>query len=380
MLLVATGAVCWFDWFGNYPENSRSFSIPLTDTTTSRGVAEEHDDSLRIEPDKNGVAIVLIEDSPIFLAEQFHHVELQVKKGGSIRRAEWVWQSRANVQKIGMVVLQGHGDFFTADVDRSPDWRDRIDGVGMVFKTPQPIVVTSVTLYPPKATFAHLLVRVFREWTFREGYEGYTINGLRGAGPATMVPMSLAGGGALVLAAIAAVLTTVFRPSLPVRAGQAALSSLITIWILATIPWLQQLWTEAAFSMHAYAGKTEAERRLSGPDSRLYSIASWVNEKLPPPPQRIFVVSSEPDPKGSTNYKRTKIHYYLAPYNVLSKFPNLPSLGRSTVEPGDYALILDSADESYQLVKGKIAPGYRAALVAEYRGARLYKLLGKADD
>lgn len=374
--LVAAAAVMlatagWIILRGEYPEHARKLSIPLTGVTVRTGSVNEKDDFLRVIPDSRGVAVVLFDKSSWFLADQFHVVQITTTKGTAIQRAEWVWLSRA-YDETQLEPLQRNGRKFRAHLEASESWRDRINGIGVVLSATTPVTIKDISLRPPNPSMRYLLKRIWAEWAFREGYHGYTINGLHGAGHATILPIGLGAGFSLVSALALLWLIHILRPEWLSSLRSAMLAALVVLWACTVLPWAHELWTETFWSLETYVGKTETERKLSESDGYLFSLAERVKDVLPSPSERIFVISSGTSVPGSTNFERTKLHYYLAPHNVQSLFRYLPKPQEGSVLQGDYVLVLDEAHPSYFMEKGKINPGYSVKLIEEINGARLY--------
>lgn len=371
VMLIAAG---WITLIGQYPDHAQQLAIPLTEFNTAAGKVEQIEGGARLIPDEGGVAIVLFDTAPRFPAFQFSQITVELDDGTSLRGAEVLWATLQIPDKTRSLPLNRDGDTLTVTIADSPEWTERINGIGLALMTQSPVEVQSVNLHPPDPTLGYVMTRMWREWTYHEGYQGYTINGLRGAGRATLYPIGLAGGLALFIA-VAALLITTTKPGSRGLRNPSLLAATTTLWMFLVFPWVQEVWVEAIWSAETYAGKTDAERRLVEPDGYLYDIAQRVKKILPPPPQKLFVVNSHETQSGSTNYERTKIHYYLAPHNVLSRFRSLPAPRHNSLLPGDYVLVLDSEHPSYNSKEGHIHPGYRSRLVLEHRTARLYRVL-----
>lgn len=371
MMLIAA----WITVRGDYPQGASHLTVPLDGLNPVAGEFEENESGVRLVPDKRGMIVVLFDQALRFPAFQFSRIRFEFAGSPAVRGARVLWATRQEPGKTHSHSLDQDRQELTADLASSGGWSDQIIGIGFTAMSQEPLELVSARLFPREPGIGNVLERMFEEWAYIEGYRGYTINRLEGAGDAKLVPISLVGG--LVLMIVGSVwMCITARPKWRTLRKPVLISVAATIWLFMTLPWVLQVWVEAVWSVETYGGKTEAERRIGQSDGELFELAQAVKEVLPPTAERIFVVGSGRRSPGSVNYKRAKLHYYLAPYNVFSIRRFLPRIGKGFVFPGDYVLVLDPNHRSYELRQGRIHPGYRARMMLEYQGTRLYEVLG----
>lgn len=367
--LIAAG---WITLRG-YPGHAQFLSVPLTDINAAAGEVEETHTGARLIPDERGVAIALFDGAPRFPAFQFSEINIDLANGTNLREGQVLWASRDAPKDTRRLPVERKRSTLSANLAESPKWADRVNGIGVALMTQGPVDLESVTLHPPEPTFSYVLTRLWREWTFREGYKGHTINRLKGAGSATLVPLGLAGGAALTIACLPWLLVSTRRNMRALR-QPTIIGAVATLWILVTLPWIRELWTEASWSVDTYAGKSKDERRLAEGDAYLYEIAQDAHAHLPEEPVRLWVVG-DPGPPGLSGFEKWKLNYYLAPHNTS---PILPYLwiapARNWVSPGDYLLVIGHDNRSFRPENGRINPGYPVEIIGTFDGNRLFRI------
>lgn len=369
VMFIAAG---WITLRGQYPDHAQHLAIPLTEFNTAAGKVEQTENGARLTPDEHGVAIVLFDAAPRFPAFQFSRITVELDDATSLRGAEVLWATRQAPNETRSLPLNRDGATLTAPLAESLDWADRINGIGVALITQDSVKLESVTLDPPEPTFGYILTRMWREWTYREGYHGHTINRLRGAGAATLVPIGLAGGLAIFIAGVMWFLTTTGTDWQALR-QRASIAFAATLWILLALPWIREVWAESFWAVETYSGKSEAQRKLAEPDAHLYKLAQKVRERLPKEPVRLWLIGPR-EPQGFSTFERWKFKYYIAPHNAYLPISRLYHPSRDWVRPGDYVLVLDSDHESFTTTNGQIEPGYSVKVIDTIGDNRLFRV------
>jgi hypothetical protein len=94
-------------------------------------------------------------------------------------------------------------------------------------------------------------------------------------------------------------------------------------WVLLDARWQLDLWRQLGLTRERYAGKSWLEKRLAAEDTALFRFALDVKARLPPSPQVVYLLASEPD--AADRYLQLRLRYHLLPHNVCTYYSVPPN-------------------------------------------------------
>ncbi|RMD71681.1 MAG: hypothetical protein D6819_00990 [Gammaproteobacteria bacterium] len=263
-------------------------------------------------------------------AQAYPFISLDFEPWPPGMKAYAVWRTSGQPRLLHMLQLPWGTQFIR--VAAHPRWEGRITDIGLFFRGEgkATLRIHRLSLIPlaPSA----LLKGIWSEWTAFEGLNPRSVNFVVGGVRHPIVSP--------VVAAAAWVGTTwllslflVFIRRMPWEPALFSLAFLLG-WLALDARWQWDLLRQLHETHDRFAG--EEPRALSQQDARLLAFMEEVKAKLPSTPQRIFLVTS--DPQGKDRYARLRAFYHLLPHNVYYHLDAPPA--PEWTRPGDYILIL----------------------------------------
>ena len=274
-------------------------------------------------------------------ASSYNYVEIPVR-APITKELFLLWTTSADRDTIqGFALPRTSGEETMLYVGSHPEWRGRIEGVGLGWTGPlkDPISLGGLTLRPDSARFAWRAL--WHEWTAFEGLKAYSMNFVIGGSALSSqrVRFVPAVAFALLLALVVYGVTTRIRAR--TFRGGAAAAIVLAGWFLVDARWQWDLWRQARLTEERFEGKSVTEKKLADDDGKLFRLVVELKRMLPEAPQAIFLVSR--DPEGADRYVVLRTRYHLLPHNVNANYRYPP--GPSEIAPGQYVLVIEPRDD-----------------------------------
>jgi hypothetical protein len=244
------------------------------------------------------------------------------------------WRSSTAPTQFHSKRLTWSGDVLRVFLGGEPDWSGTVLDVGLAVPAPAaPLRLDSLTLQAPSA--AALLGQVWFDWSAFAGWTQRSINFIEGG---TLHPILRP---VPAVAAWVAVTLLLYGVGAKLRRAPRDLSVVAAVfllgWIFLDVRWQWDLWRQLRQTQERFAGKSWVEKRLAAEDGDLFAFAMEIKKRLPREPQRIFLLSAEP--QGRERYLVLRTFYHLLPHNafVESAFPAHLKWARR----GDYILVIN---------------------------------------
>jgi hypothetical protein len=237
-------------------------------------------------------------------------------------------------------------------------WEGKISNVALlVAGHPQDsVVIRDVSLFP--SALSYQLKAIYSDWA---GYVPWTRSAMNSHSGVTKVasfypvPLTIT---AFFLSLLGYGLILTFVRSQRPFSWQVVGLIFLACWITLDLAWQNRLLHQSADTYSTFSGKNTQEKRLVGPDAKLYNFVAQAAQNVEADRSRIFVSSSD-------EYRGLRSAYYLYPLNVywtLSE-PELPH--SRFFRSGDYVLLIKPTSVRFRRVRSQLIMPDGAHLDAE---------------
>jgi hypothetical protein len=271
-----------------------------------------------------------------------------------------LWRTAQTGAQIHDYELQKNpGTSLWLDTKKLKRWSGDITSLGVVVMGRPGAAVTfkDISLLP--ASLPAQLKSIYADWTNFIPWQHSSINTYSGLGPtgSTFYPLAVIAAllGLSVLAYLLILLLPWTKSSFDWRTVAAMF---LACWIGLDLIWQHKLFRQLALTYSTFYGRDNQGKLAVGIDGELVEFMTEVKRELDSPDSRIFVSSSD-------DYLRMRGAYYLYPFNVfwMRKGPELPQ--NKYVHSGDYIVVVEPADTSFDAVTGKLLPQHGTSLSVE---------------
>lgn len=284
------------------------------------------------QSDQNGVLAVQGSAKSV-RAALYRHLRWRVEGLQPDQELRLIWATRAQPLIVrekplsSAVLSQG-----ALNLGDEPYWEDRIVMVGLALrgKLTQPLVIESLALQPVKPGMARLGRLAIDEWSNVEDWNQRSIN-YRADSPrdALFPPVLLM---AMWLSLSFGCYALWVAPN-RLHTEKFGIVLFLLAWLVLDVHWQWGLSERLALTKSRFAGKEGDARSLADLDGELYRFVREMRTRLPVPPARIFIVSTDPG-----GYWAVRTRYHLLPHNSFMSFAQPPA--SSLARAGDYVLLL----------------------------------------
>ncbi len=357
------------------PETSAQHAAIKWNAATARveiGTGVLTDRTLRLQLNTSGRGIVEL-PVPHAPADAFTFLHLGFTQKPGKSSILILWSTAQTGAKIHVYQLQENpGTSFWIHTKKLKGWSGDITSLGVMVAGRPGATVTfqDVSLLP--ATLGTLLQSVYSDWTAFRPWQHSSVNTHKGTGsdnpsfyPVVVVAAFLA------LCIMAYGLILLFfraRASFDWR----VMASLFLIgWLGLDLIWQGKLFRQLALTHKTFSGMDSQEKLAVGIDGELVKFMAEVKQELDATDSRIFVSSS-------VDYMGMRGAYYLYPFNVYweRRGPELPQ--SKYVHSGDYIVVVQPADTSFDTATGKLLSSHDTSLSVEpilsHRLGSLYRV------
>lgn len=268
-----------------------------------------------------------------------------------------LWRTEQTGTQVHVYELQENpGASIWLETKELEHWSGHITSLGvMVMGRPGGTVTfEDISLLP--ASLAAQLQSIYVEWTRFIPWHHSSINthtGLALTG-STLHPLVVIA--ALLALSVLAYLLILLLPWTRSRFDWRAVAAMfLTCWIGLDLIWQHKLFRQLTLTYSTFYGKDNQGKLAAGIDGELAKFMTEVKSELDSTDSRVFVSSSD-------DYLGMRGAYYLYPVNVFweRKGPELPP--KKYVHSGDYIVLVEPADTSFDAVSGKLLPPHDTAL------------------
>jgi hypothetical protein len=236
-----------------------------------------------------------------------------------------------------------------------PGWTGSITSLALVIIGPpgERITLTDASVFP--TSLMQQLKTLTSDWTRHTSWQHYQVNfhlGVRSF-DSSVYPVPVA----ITILALALIF---YRLLLSLPSSTASFDwrvvggIFLTCWISLDLLWQEKLLRQLEQTYNTFYGKDTREQLAVGPDAKLVSFVTAVNQQLASPDARIFVSSA-------SDYLGMRGAYYLYPGNVYWKrnAPELPDI--KYLHSGDYVVVIEPANTRFDsLTQSLLISGSRS--------------------
>jgi hypothetical protein len=375
LLLALAGAGLWYA--GLHPAAVVPLRIAAADLALASGSGGHRDGALVLDPPPQGQPAIVVPRSPLTLdAGAYPYLVLGSRGLAPGADLRLVWRpagapaGQYHHREIPVTGLAAQ-PLYLGD---HPHWQGELAELLLVLggEVRAPVAIVALEWRPAAAVGPWAVLAA--DFTAFEGWTQRSVNMVTGGAREAQLPV-------IPLVALwmclALLLLAVWRwRSGRPRDWRAVLLVCLAGWLVLDLRWQVNLWRQLEVTRAAYAGKTQAGKRLGEYGGGDYALAAAVRDRLPAAPQRILVL---PSPRDQDRYSIGRVAYFLRPHNVYAwkGSPWCPgAVGR-----GGYLLALtDSADLEFDLAGGELrwrrCRAWRAESLLTTAAGRLFRLLG----
>jgi hypothetical protein len=273
-------------------------------------------------------------------AEQYAFLQYEFQGFQSNMEPVFFWRrAEAPARLVSLPLEGGRKGSAVVRLARHEAWQGTIIEFGIGFHRilPAPVIIKELIFKPASA--ATLLAAVWSEWTTFEGWTQRSINFVEGHDRDALLPPVPAVAAWVGLALLLYGIWSFWRGQRwDWRVGGVVF---LLGWVALDLRWQAGLWSQLQETYDRYGGKDWKAKHLAAEDGPLFGFITAVKSQLPPPPQRIFLVTATS--LENESYTRQRAYYHLLPYNVHSYGAYPP--GSAHAQEGDYVLILGAIPE-----------------------------------
>ncbi len=218
-----------------------------------------------------------------------------------------------------------------------------------------------------------LLGRLPAEWGTFEGWTVRSINFTAGGSRNGLLPLTLAVGIWVSIAALLHVALSRRRRLQPSR--RALVAIFLAGWAVLDVRWQVDLTRQLALTRRRYSGRSGEGKRLAAADRPLYLFANALKRHLDASPSRVFLVSE--DLFGDRYFRRVRTHYFLLPHNVSSLWTSVPDSAQA--RKGDYIVVMRpfqnvSFDAAHDVLRSGPSSGLPVELLLDGHEGLLFRV------
>ena len=271
-----------------------------------------------------------------------------------------LWRTAQTGAQVHVYELQENpGTSLWLDTKELKYWSGELTSLGVVVmgRPGGAVIFRDISLQP--ASLAAQLHSISAQWTSFMPWRHSSINSHRGLGSSgsTFYPVVVIA--ALLALSVLAYLLILLLPWTKSRFDWRAVAAMfLACWISLDLIWQHKLIRQLALTYSTFYGKDHQGKLAAGIDGELVEFMTEVKRALGSPDSRVFVSSSD-------DYLGMRGAYYLYPFNVFweRRGPELPQ--KKYIHSGDYIVLVEPADTSFDAVSGKLLPPHDAFLSVE---------------
>ena len=228
----------------------------------------------------------------------------------------------------------------------APQWHGALARVELFLlgAPDQTVTIHTIGLYPRSAS--HALQSLLSAWTSAGPWRHSSVNQHTGGrlDGSLLYPLPAAALLAAFALAACALLPRLF-PGFRGLRWPAAGGIVLLCWLLLDTLWQWQLLQRLHTAREQFAGSSNTEKLLAGPDRELFAISRAVKQALADRPARVLVSARD-------GYRGMRLAYYLYPLNVFWEREGPPLPDPALLRAGDYILLLQPSDVGFDRSAG----------------------------
>jgi hypothetical protein len=330
--------------------------------TTARvesGTGTRTDRDLRLQLNASGRGIIAL-PVPRAPASAFTFLHLGFTHAPRDFSILILWRTAQTGEQVHVYELQENpGTSLWLDTKKLERWSGDITllSVAVIGRPGAAVTFKTVSLLP--ASLPAQLQSIYAHWTNFVPWQHSSINTHRGLGPksSTFHPVAVFAA-FLALSVLAYILILLLPWTKSSFDWRAVAAMFLACWIGLDLIWQHKLFRQLALTYSTFYGKDNQGKLVAGIDRELVGFMTEVKRELDSPDSRIFVSTSD-------DYLGMRGAYYLYPFNVFwqRKGAELPQ--NKYVHSGDYIVVVEPADTSFDAVTGTLLPRHDSSLSVE---------------
>jgi hypothetical protein len=344
------------------PDTAAQHPAVKWNATTARvetGTGTRTDRNLRLQLNASGRGIIAL-PVPRAAASAFTFLHLGFTHAPRDFSILILWRTAQTGAQVHVYELQDNpGTSLWLDTKKLERWSGDITSLGVVVTGRPGAAVTfrDVSLMP--ASLHNLMQSIYSDWTAFRPWHHSSINTHKGIGPKSPSFYPVAVAAAFLAMCIMAYVLILFLPGTKTSFDWRVVAAMFLIcWLGLDLMWQGKLFRQLALTHETFAGRDSQDKLAAGIDGELVKFMAEVKQKLDATDSRIFVSSSD-------DYLGMRGAYYLYPFNAYWERhgPELPQ--NKYVHSGDYIVVVEPADTSFDAVTGKLLSQQGTSLSVE---------------